>query len=80
MHEQVTGRLDREGQPNPVLSIFLVSEDGSDPPIIELLGVKAAQGTGITDPGRVFEANVPDTGRMRLLVERYLPKNAQQAA
>lgn len=80
VHEQVTGRLDREGQPNPVLSIFLVSEDGSDPPIIELLGVKAAQGTGITDPGRVFEANVPDTGRMRLLVERYLPKNAQQAA
>ncbi|WP_439126125.1 MAG: SNF2-related protein (plasmid) [Pseudomonas rhizophila] len=80
VHEQVTGRLDREGQPNPVLSIFLVSEDGSDPPIIELLGVKAAQGTGITDPGRVFEANVPDTGRMRLLVERYLPKNALQAA
>lgn len=80
VHEQVTGRLDREGQTSPVLSIFLVSEDGSDPPIIELLGVKAAQGTGITDPGRVFEANVPDSGRMRLLVERYLPKNALQAA
>jgi SNF2 family DNA or RNA helicase len=80
VHEQVTGRLDREGQPNPVLSIFLISADGSDPPIIELLGVKAAQGTGITDPGRVFEANVPDTGRMRLLVERYLPKNALQAS
>jgi len=80
MHEQVTGRLDREGQKNPVLSVYLVSQDGSDPPIIELLGVKAAQADGITDPDRVFQANVPDTGRMRLLVDRYLPKQTQDAA
>lgn len=80
VHDQLTGRLDRDGQKNPVLSVYLVSQDGSDPPIIELLGVKAAQAAGITDPGRVFEANVPDTGRMRLLVDRYLPKQTQEAA
>lgn len=78
-HEQLTGRLDREGQNDPVLSVYLASEDGSDPPILELLGVKASQAAGITDPGRIFESNVADTGRMRLLVDRYLPKSAKAA-
>ncbi|WP_409286821.1 SNF2-related protein [Pseudomonas guariconensis] len=76
VHEQLTGRVDREGQVEPVLSIYLCSRDGSDPPIMELLGVKASQAAGITDPGRVFESNVGDTARLRLLVDRYLPKTA----
>lgn len=80
VHDQLTGRLDREGQTQPVLSVYLASEDGSDPPILELLGVKASQAAGIVDPGRVFESNVGDTKRMRLLVDRYLPKPDRVAA
>lgn len=79
-HKQFTGRLDREGQTNPVLSVFLPSRDGSDPPIIELLGVKTAQADGIMDPGRFFHATESDVSRVRLLVERYLPGKAKHAA
>lgn len=75
VHEQVTGRLDREGQTSSILSIYLPALDGSDPPMVELLGVKSSQAAGITDPGRVFEANVSDTSRVQLLVDRYRPKS-----
>ena len=30
-----SGRLDREGQAQPVTTLFLVAEDGSNPPIVD---------------------------------------------
>lgn len=79
VHEQLTGRLDREGQTQPVLSIYMIGSDGSDPPIVELLGLKASQSAGIVDPGRVFEATQSDNSRVRLLVDLYR-QNTKAAA
>jgi hypothetical protein len=42
VHHQCIGRLDREGQEQPVTAMFLVCDDGSDPPMMEVLGLKAA--------------------------------------
>ncbi|RKQ95440.1 SNF2 domain-containing protein [Maricaulis maris] len=70
-HTQIIGRLDREGQTQPVTAIFPVASDGSDPPMMELNGLKASQAAGITDRG-VAQAASTDRTRLQALVGRYL--------
>ncbi len=74
IHQQCIWRLDREGQLNPVSAFFLVTEDGSDPPIMDVLGLKASEATQITDPFLGVELKENDTSNLRRLVERYLGK------
>ncbi|MEQ7870702.1 DEAD/DEAH box helicase [Chromohalobacter salexigens] len=72
VHEQIIGRLDREGQDEQVTAIYLNTDEGSDPPMVEVLGVKSNQSTGIVDPGRQFEAKHSDKTRIQALAERFL--------
>ena len=73
--EQVTGRLDRDGQENQVTAIYLVSDSGSDPLMIDLLGVKASQSRDIIDPLAVGNTvQHSDESRLKLLAEQYLKK------
>lgn len=56
VHIQCTGRLWRElsigdGTMNQVLEIFLLAEDGSDPAMAEILGIKTSQLEGLMRPG-----------------------------
>lgn len=82
IHHQCLGRLDREGQTEPVTGIFLVAEDGSDPPMIELLGIKASEATQVVDPSLGVQAAHTDPSKLKRLVERYLerPKSVTQKA
>jgi superfamily II DNA or RNA helicase len=48
--EQCIGRIDRDGQPDPVTAYFLVSSVGSDPIVSRVLGLKREQLEGIRDP------------------------------
>ncbi len=50
VHEQCIGRLDRDGQPEPVNAWYLVADEGSDPEIASTLGIKLAQLNGIRNP------------------------------
>jgi SNF2 family DNA or RNA helicase len=50
VHDQCMGRVHRDGQTDPVMAYFLLSEYGSDPIIADVLGVKRSQRQGITDP------------------------------
>lgn len=77
MHDQCVGRLNREGQrrwkeDGVVDAVFLVADDGSDPPIMEMLGLKASQAHGIADPGLGPLRVVVDRKPIELLIERYL--------
>ena len=74
VHHQCIGRLDREGQRDPVTAIFLVAEDGSDPPMMEVLGLKASEAAHILDPGLGALAVHGDYGRVQTLVRRYLDR------
>lgn len=47
VHEQNIGRLQRDGQKAGVLAYFLLAEDGSDPAMAEVLGLKTEQIEGI---------------------------------
>lgn len=76
-HKQCIGRLNREGQrcwPEQVNAIFLVADDGSDPPMMTVNGLKASQSHGIIDPGLKREAGGGDTAGFKALVARYLKK------
>jgi superfamily II DNA or RNA helicase len=74
VHHQVIGRLDREGQKEPVMAIYLCSDSGSDPLMIDLLGLKACQASGIIDPSLGIQTVNSDQTRIQMLVRKYLKK------
>jgi hypothetical protein len=70
VHKQFFGRVNREGQaawPEAIDAIYLVADDGSDPPIMEINGLKASQAHGIVDPGlgpqRLVQAYIDRAGK-----------------
>lgn len=74
VHQQCIWRLDREGQTKPVLAIFAVTNDGSDPPMMEVLGLKASEAQQIVDPALGVVAVNTDDSQLQRLVQRYLEK------
>lgn len=73
VHEQLIGRVDRPGQTaDEVTAIYLVTDQGSDPVVTGVLGLKGAQARGITDPLAGVEHVHSDESRVKLLAERYL--------
>lgn len=73
VHEQNTGRVFRDGQKDPVVAYYLVSETGADPAIVDVLGLKKAQADGIRDPhGSILETAGDDVDRVKALAESYL--------
>jgi SNF2 family DNA or RNA helicase len=50
VHEQCEARLDRDGQETPVIAYYLVSDEGSDPIISDVLGIKKGQLQGVINP------------------------------
>jgi hypothetical protein len=72
--DQFFGRLDREGQREQVTGIFLNSDDGSDPPMVALLGLKSSQADGIVDPGKPFEVIHSDESRIQALARQFLAR------
>ena len=77
VHEQCIGRLARDGQGKSVLAYYLVTDQGSDPIILDVLGVKREQVEGINDPkGAVLHVVQSDVSRMRKLAESYVKNHA----
>lgn len=75
VHHQVIGRLDREGQKEKVMAFFLHTDDGSDPPMMALLGLKKSHATALVDPNLGVQ-EMPEDGvdRMKALIRHYLDK------
>ena len=75
VHEQLEQRIDRDGQENPVMFIYPVSDGGSDPVLIDLCGLKNSQSDGIMDPdGKADIGHGFDESRIKKLVQYYLNK------
>lgn len=72
IHEQCIGRLDRDGQESPVFVFYVATDYGSDPVIIDVLGLKAGQSRGIVDPGMKPQEFQSDSNRIKRLAEEYL--------
>jgi SNF2 family DNA or RNA helicase len=79
VHNQLIGRLDRDGQEEQVTAIFLTSEYGSDPLIIDMLGIKASQSHNIINPLQVVDEQYTDESRIKLLAQKYLSKKGVES-
>lgn len=82
VHRQAIGRLHRDGQDKPVLAYYLVSDEGSDPPIADVLDVKAQQSEPMLNPDQALfqvDAGV-DVGRTEMLAREVLRRRGVTAA
>lgn len=72
VHHQVIGRLRRPGQQDQVSAHYLHTAGGSDPVLLETLGVKRDQSRGINDPGAAPRAKFTDDSRIKRLAQHVL--------
>lgn len=77
VQEQCVARLDRPGQDEQVDAIYLVSDAGSDPAIMGVLGLKSSQSAGIVDPLSAPADQNTDSTRIRALAEAFLAGRPQ---
>jgi superfamily II DNA or RNA helicase len=81
VHRQCLGRLDRDGQDSTVVAYYMISDDGSDPVIAEVLGVKKQQAEPIRDPqAPLFTSLAPTTDRARRLAAGVLARVQRRAS
>lgn len=74
--EQCIGRLHRDGQNGDVNAYFLIADQGADPVMCRILGLKRDQVDGIRDPDAdLVERLESSEDRMRVLAEDYLSRN-----
>lgn len=77
VHDQCTGRVFRDGQPDPVVAYYMESSVGSDPIVIDVLGLKTSQSTGILDPtAELVEKYDVGESHAKRLAEAYLAQHA----
>lgn len=73
VHHQSIGRIHRDGQSDPVVAYFLVADHGSDPIVIDVLGLKKEQIEGVVDPNvEIVEKLEVDGDRIKRLAASYL--------
>lgn len=73
VHEQCIGRVHRDGQTEPVQAFFLISDEGSDPIVSDVLGVKREQIEGVRNPGEhLVERRDIGENQLRQLAQRFL--------
>lgn len=75
VHTQCGGRIHRDGQDEPSMAYYLLSEDGSDPVIADLLGLKKGQIEGVVDPdAELVEQLAVEPGAINKLARVYLER------
>jgi SNF2 family DNA or RNA helicase len=73
VHEQCIGRIARDGQAEPVVAYFLMAQEGADPVIADVLGLKAEQIEGLRDPDQDLVTKLQtDGGHAKRLAMEYL--------
>jgi SNF2 domain-containing protein len=80
IHDQCEGRYHRDGQTEPSVSYFLVSDVGSDPVVADVLNLKEQGSRPIVDPDRPLFQAADVSDRMRKLAESVLKKRRKAAA
>jgi SNF2 family DNA or RNA helicase len=81
VHEQCIGRVFRDGQESPVMAYFLLADEGSDPVVADVLGIKKGQIEGVRDPDAdPIEDLATDPDRIKRLAEEYLKTHGEKAS
>lgn len=75
---QLIGRIRRPGQPFVVNAHYMIAKGGSDPLMVEVLGIKSSQAHGIMNPNAAPKAPIDDQDRMRRLAEMVIERRKQR--
>lgn len=78
IHEQIIGRVYRDGQPDPVIAYFLISDHGSDPILVDVCGLKKQQIDGIREPHAIAASEQIDPNHIKRLAEDFLKRNKRE--
>jgi SNF2 family DNA or RNA helicase len=74
--EQCIGRIHRDGQDEPVIVYYLLSDSGSDPIMSDVLGIKKQQLEGIRDPNQDLVSKLQiNSNYIRDLAAKFLTDN-----
>lgn len=71
VHEQAIGRVHRDGQGDPVVAYFLVSDTGADPTMMSTLGLKREQVERVRDPNAALVESIA-VDAVKQMAESYL--------
>jgi len=75
VHDQCIGRIHRDGKEGNTTAFFLMADNGSDPVIADVLGIKRMQAEGVINPQKnLVEALTTDEDKLKLLAQHYLNK------
>lgn len=80
VHYQIIGRLRRPGQRHQVSAHYLHTNGGSDPVLLETLGIKTDQSRGITQPGKDAAERFTDDSRIKRLAAHILAETEARAS
>lgn len=79
VHDQLIGRVHRDGQGEPCVAYFPVANSGSDPVVVDVLGLKAAQARGINDPDApIVGEETSDPDRVKRLAQDFLRQRGER--
>lgn len=81
VHEQCLGRVHRDGQDEPCAAYFLVADDGADPIMTDVLGLKREQIESVRNPNDGLVERI-DTGEssIRRLAREFLARRGEHVA
>lgn len=79
VHEQCTGRIHRDEQGAQVVAYYLMSEEGSDPVIADVLGLKEAQLVGVRDGTAPLFGAAYQGDHVRRLAEGWMARSGRTA-
>ena len=79
VHDQLTGRLVRDGQTESVEAIYCTIDAGSDPTVASTLGIKDEQSNGLVDGKGIEDIDpslIPEvpTSRIALMAQEYIKR------
>jgi len=77
VHKQIVGRVRRGGKSRQVNVYYPYVEEGSDPVLMEVNGIKADQARGINDPGQALPEQHRDESRVKMLAQSVLSREAK---
>lgn len=79
VHDQGIGRAHRDQQQHPVTAYWLISDSGSDPIVVDVLGVKRNQLNGVRNGSRnvVTEAGNVEKDHVKRLAQHYMEKRKE---
>lgn len=80
VHSQDTCRIYRDDQKDPVIAYYPYTDSGSDPVMLDVLGVKKQQLDGVINPNAdLVEELTVDVDRIKKLAAHYLAKSGLPA-